>query len=207
MGKESTESEYIMNLSAAFQFIIEEFKQAAPAIDFWSLRLVIDEQESLTVRQNVVQPPHLAQRQGAHITLMHNGGVAYAATSQLNREGFQAAIDQAMRWVHIGQGKMLFDPNTVPRPKASGSYATTVAQPWSDTSLGDKIALLQDTNQRLKLHDCIVDWQAYLSHRETQVLLLTSDGIEIKQSFQYIMPGIKAVANIGSDGFMPGMMY
>ncbi|MGD8592513.1 MAG: TldD/PmbA family protein [Gammaproteobacteria bacterium] len=188
-----------MNLSDAFQNVVNQFKQVCPTVDFWSLRLVIDQQESLSVRQNVVQPPYFTLSQGAHITLVHHGAVAYAATSQLDRQGFKAAIDSAMQWLHASQGKMLFNPNTVSRPTTSGSYATNVERPWNGTGFGEKIALLQDTNRQLKLHDCIVDWQAYLSHRETQVLLLTSDDIQIKQSFQYIMPGVEAVANIGSE--------
>ncbi|WP_455209670.1 TldD/PmbA family protein [Kaarinaea lacus] len=188
-----------MNLSDAFQRIISQFKQVAPAVDFWSLRLVIDQQESLTVRQNVVQPPYFAQSQGVHITLVHNGAAAYAATSQLDRAGFQAAIDSAMRWLYASQAKMVFDTNSVTRPKVSGSYASEVVQPWDNMSLGEKIGLLQDANRQLKLADCIVDWQAYLSRRETQVLVLTSDNVEIKQSFQYIMPGVQAVANVGSE--------
>jgi len=188
-----------MNLSEAFQHIIHQFKEVAPAVDFWSLRLVIDQQESLTVRQNVAQPPYFAQSQGAHITLVHNGAAAYAATSQLDRVGFKTAIDLAMRWLHASQAKMVFDATSVSRPTVSGSYASEVAQPWDGMSLSDKIGLLQDSNRQLKLHDCIVDWQAYLSHRETQVLVLTSDNTEIKQSFQYIMPGLQAVANVGSE--------
>ncbi|MCG6970516.1 MAG: TldD/PmbA family protein [Gammaproteobacteria bacterium] len=188
-----------MNLSEAFQNIVNQFKQTVPAVDFWSLRLVIDQQESLSVRQNVVQPPYLAQSQGAHITLVRNGAAAYAATSQLNREGFKAAIDSALRWLRVSESKMLFNASDVPRPVTSGNYASKVAEAWTGTSLSDKITLLQDTNRHLKLHDSIVDWQAYLCNRETQVLLLTSDGIEIKQSFQFILPGMEAVANIGSE--------
>jgi predicted Zn-dependent protease len=188
-----------MNLSEAFQHIVDQFKQSVPAVDYWSLRLVFDQQESLSVRQNVVQPPYLAQSQGAHITLVRNGAAAYTATSQLNREGFKAAMDSAMRWLHAGEANMLFNATAVPRPKTSGSYTSEVAESWAGTSLSDKITLLQDTNRQLKLHDSIVDWQAYLCNRETQVLLLTSDDVQIKQSFQYIMPGMEAVANSGSE--------
>ena len=54
----------------SFKKIIDDFKQVAPKVDYWSLRLVFDQEESLSVRQNVVQPPHLSQSKGAHLTIV-----------------------------------------------------------------------------------------------------------------------------------------
>ena len=64
-----------------FKEIIKSFKQVVPTCDFWSLRLVESIEETLNVREDVVQPPRQTHSRGAHITLINNGGVAYAATN------------------------------------------------------------------------------------------------------------------------------
>jgi predicted Zn-dependent protease len=182
-----------------FDNIIRDFKEVAPRCDYWSLRLVDNTEESLSVRENVVQPPYQSNSRGAHITVINNGGVAYAATSELSKEGFRRAFEQALLWCERSANHTILSPRDIPRPQHSGNYASPVGEPWSQTSLGDKIALLLDINQQLKIHDNIVDWQAHLSRRETEMALLTSDGIEILQNFHYIAPGFEAVANKGAQ--------
>jgi len=182
-----------------FQTIIEDFKQVAPRVDFWSLRLVMERSENISVRENVVQPPHLNQHRGAHITLIDGDGFAYAATSELNRRGFSRAVEQALSWAKLSARHGILKATDIPRPQQSGHYQSQVAQAWQSTNIGDKIALLQDVNLALKIDDCIVDWQAQLGHRENHSLLVTSDGVEIEQEFHYIMPGFEAVANRGSQ--------
>jgi predicted Zn-dependent protease len=82
-----------------WQPIINDFKAVVPRVDFWSLRLVHDETETLQVRDDVVQPPSLVQSRGVHISFMDRGGMAYAATSALNREGLRAACEEAFNWL------------------------------------------------------------------------------------------------------------
>ena len=182
-----------------WQSIINDFKAVVPAIDFWSLRLVLDETETLNVREGVVQPPRLTQSRGAHISFIDRGGMAYAATSALTREGLRAACEQAQQWLDVSRRHALIDTERVPRPRCSGSYASTVATPWKTWGLKAKLELLQDINRQLKIDNAIVDWQAHLSHRQANVMLITSDDISIEQAFHFIIPGYAAVANKGTQ--------
>ena len=182
-----------------FKHIINEFKQVAPRVDYWSLRLVFEQSEHISVRENVVQPPHLQQQLGAHISLIDGDGFAYAATSELNRRGFARAVEQALAWAKLSARHGILQATDFPRPQQPGHYQSQVAQAWQSTSMGDKIALLQDVNRALKIDDCIVDWQALLGQREIRSLLVTSDGVTIEQDFHYIMSGYEAVANKGSQ--------
>ena len=179
--------------------IFNDFKHVLPEVEFWSLRIVFDEVESLHVRQGVVQPPQLGQSRGAHITLVDRQGYAYAATSELNQHGFRRAIEQALAWTQISAQHPLVPTDSLPRPSQSGSYRVQPSQAWQSVSNNDKIQLLQKINHDLKIDNRIVDWQAALSHRETRSWLLTSDGVYIEQTFYYIMPGMRAVANHASD--------
>lgn len=179
--------------------VIDEFKQVAPRVDYWSLRLVFERSEHISVRENVVEPPQLTLSQGAQLTLIDGDGFAYAATSELNRSGFSRAIEQALAWTKTSAQHGIIKATDIPRPQQSGHYQTQVEQSWESTNMGDKVALLQDINHALKIDNCIVDWQALLGHRETLSVLITSDDIEIEQKFNYVMPGFEAVANKGSQ--------
>jgi predicted Zn-dependent protease len=182
-----------------WQAVINAFKAVVPRVDFWSLRLVAEETETLCVRAGVVQPPGLAQSRGVHISLMDRGGCAYAATSELTREGLQAACTRALQWLEHSRRHALIESLQLPRPQRPGSYASRVGVPWEAWSLADKLELLQDINRTLQADDCIVDRLARLSRRETEVLLLSSDDVTIEQTFQYIVPGYSAVANRGTQ--------
>jgi predicted Zn-dependent protease len=179
--------------------IIDDFKHVVPELAFWSLRVVFDQAETLHVRQGIVQPPHLSQSRGAHITLIDRQGYAYAATSELHQQGFRHAIEQALAWANIAGRHPLLHTDAIPRPSQSGMYRIEPDEPWHSVSSDDKLQLLQDINRDLKIDDCIVDWQAALSHRETRSWLITSDGVQIEQTFYTIMPGFHAVANQGSE--------
>jgi len=182
-----------------WQSIIDDFKAVVPGVDFWSLRLVHDETETLRVRDDVVQPPSLVQSRGAHISFIDGGGMAYAATSALNREGLRAACEQALDWLGFSRRHALIAADSMPRPGRSGRYATAVQTPWEAWSLEDKLVRLQDINRELNIDDAIVDRQAHLSCRRSHVTLVTSDAVSIDQQFHYILPGYAAVANRGAQ--------
>jgi len=186
-------------MSTEWQAIIDDFKAVVPRVDFWSLRLVHDETETLQVRDDVVQPPRLVQSRGVHISFIDRGGMAYAATSALNREGLRAACEQALDWLAFSRRHALIAADSMPRPGRSGSYATAVQTPWEAWSIRDKLERLQDINRQLNIDEAIVDRQAHLSCRRSDVTLVTSDGVSIDQQFHYIMPGYAAVANRGTQ--------
>ena len=57
-----------------FDSIVARFGAIAPQVDFWSLRLVYEVSESLSMRQGILQPmQHFIQR-GAFLNLINNRG-------------------------------------------------------------------------------------------------------------------------------------
>ena len=66
--------------------IAERFRQMALPGDFCSLRLVQERSETLSVRQNVLQPARASEDIGAMLTVLAGGGMGYAATSDLSAE-------------------------------------------------------------------------------------------------------------------------
>ena len=74
-----------------------DFRSIAPAVDFCALRFVEESSEYLQVRQDVPEPPQLAVNRGAMVTVIHAGGLGYAATSDLSRSGLAAAHRELRR--------------------------------------------------------------------------------------------------------------
>jgi predicted Zn-dependent protease len=179
--------------------VLRDFKAVVPPVDFWSLRLVEDEIETVRVRAGVVQPPAVSRSRGAHINIIDRGGMAWAATSTLTREGLRAACEQAWRWLETSRRHALFAADRVPRPERSGSYASEVRTPWESWSLSEKLDLLQAVDHELGNAPAIVDRQVSLSRRHNRITLITGDGVVIDQTFHYISPGYIAVANRGAQ--------
>lgn len=182
-----------------FEHVIKMFKEMMPAVEFWSLRLVTEDYETLNVRENIVQPPRLGRSRGIHLSVVNEGGVGYAATSQLTEAGVRHSIDQALRWAESNARHTLFSAADIPRPQHSGVYRSQVNESWDSNSLEDKLAWLMDINRALKIDERIVDWQAHLNRCDSETLLLTSDGTEIEQYFHFLIPGFAAVANRGAQ--------
>jgi predicted Zn-dependent protease len=175
------------------------FAAQAPAVDFWSLRLVSERKESLAVRQGVVQPPATLVNRGAFITVIQAGGAGYAATSDLSASGLRAALGRAREWAELTAGCSLPGAQPIPRRGRSGGYETPLVRPWQGLSTGEKLALLQAASRSLKINERIVDWSAWLVYRQIDTLLVSGDGGWIEQRFHLIDPGLQAVANAGSQ--------
>ena len=178
----------------SFGDIVKTFRALVPAVDFWSLRLVDQRLERITVRQDKTEPPVNRHTLGAHITVVDGGGAGYAATCDLSRSGLGAAVRQATDWAHTTADIHLIGREEHAMPQRSGRYHSTIEQPWHSIGLEDKQSLLMRLNRRLKTHDAIVAWWAGLEYLNNHVLLVTAD-VEIVQSFVHITPSLGAVAN------------
>lgn len=179
--------------------IAERFRQMDLPGDYCSLRLVRERTESLSVRQNVLQPVCTLEDMGAMVTVFEGGGMGYAATSDLTASGLQRAAEQAQGWARQSAGQSVVDFSKLPHQPPSGVYRSPEATPWDTVPLGDKIDLLQTQCARLKIDDRIVDWEAGLEFTEMESLYLTSDGGQVEQRFRYLVPMMSATANTGSE--------
>ncbi|MGB5518498.1 MAG: TldD/PmbA family protein [Gammaproteobacteria bacterium] len=178
--------------------VARRFSDIAPEADFWMLRLTDQTRESVSVRQGIVQPAFNQLARGALVTVIIGDGCGYAATSDLSMAGLKNAGRQASDWAIRSSDMRLLKASDYPRPESKAQYETPVRHHWSEMPLNEKVTLLQDANKALKIHDNIVDWQAYLAHRSEDILLISSAGAHIEQRFHYIHPGLVAVANKGS---------
>jgi predicted Zn-dependent protease len=179
--------------------IERRFLDVAAPVDFGSLRLVRERNEHVSVRRNVVQPVRTSDDLGVMVTVIDEGGIGYAGTSDLSRAGLRSACEEARRWARRTKQHGVIDFARVPRENLRGQYESRVRAPWSSLPLQDKIDLLRRECERLQIDARIVDWEAGLWHTERDTLLLTTEGGRVEQHFQYLLPTLSATANEGVE--------
>jgi predicted Zn-dependent protease len=168
-------------------------------VEFCSLRLVEERDEHVSVRRGVLQPVTRSLDAGAMITVVDGTGMGYGATSDLTASGLRRAAEQALAWARRTRGRGLIDPSRTVRTPASGEYETAAERPWGSVSLREKIDLLTEQCDRLRVDARIADREAGLWFAERETMLVTPDGIGSRQRFQYLLPSLSASANRGAE--------
>ncbi|MGD8396241.1 MAG: TldD/PmbA family protein [Candidatus Eiseniibacteriota bacterium] len=179
--------------------IEKRFRRVAPDVDFCSLRFMDERQEALQVRQGVLQPVSTSVDRGVMITIIDQGGLGYAATSDLTESGLKQAVREARRWARKTAAKAVTDFSQLELPESRGTYESPVEIDWKSVPVADKVDWLRRENERLKTDDRIVDWEASLWYTELESLFLTADGGRIEQRFRYLAPSLSATANEGAE--------
>lgn len=179
------------------------FADVAPAVDHWSLRLVDERSNQLSVRRDVVQPIRESRDLGAMVTVTHAGGQGYAATSDLSRNGLERAGETAREWALRSAPSAITRFSRGQRTPPTGRYETRVREPWSSRSVPEKLDLLRAQCQALRggptANPAIVDWEATLWWTEVVTGLVDSEGARLVQSFCFLVPMMSATANEGSE--------
>ncbi len=175
------------------------FREIVPSTEFCTLRLVQQQSEALAVRRGVVQPVHTSSDVGAMLTVIDGGGLGYAATSDLTRDGLRAAAERALAWAcHTAAGSVAHFRAPAGRAPV-GEYETPVERPWRTVSLAERLDLLRGPCERLKCDERIVDWGADVWIMDEDTLYLTSEGGRVEQRFCWIVPELHATAHAGSE--------
>ena len=177
--------------------IAKDIALQTPNVDYWSIRLVTEQNQNLTVRQGVLQPITQSHDIGAMFTIHHKNGTGYSATQDFSSEGIKTAFNEALFWAKQYSKHPLCSHNH--HPTVVDQYKTPLKEPWNSLSIQDKITLLKDASQHLKLDNRIVDWEASLAYQNSSHVLLTSSGSQIQQDFHFLYPNLSATANQQND--------
>ncbi|MET0595701.1 MAG: TldD/PmbA family protein [Polyangiaceae bacterium] len=165
---------------------------------YCAARFVEERSERVAVRQDVVQPLAIDVDVGAMITVMHDGGYGYAATSDLSESGLRAAVERARSWAaRTAPRAISYGDVALPHPQ--GEYRSPVGKRWDALSLEAKISLLSDYSKRLKRHADIVDWEASLWRVLVTTLFVTNSGGRVTQERDFIAPRMSVTANRGTE--------
>lgn len=176
------------------------FREVSSGLEFASLRYVREYSEYLSVRRNIVRPVSTGDDEGAMLTVREGGGIGYAATSDLTREGLRCAIARARAWARNSARHSIvnFDEVFVDEAR-QGEYHTPVEVPWGSMPLHEKIDLLRRECERLKTDERVVDWDASLWHSQVESFFIAGQGTRIHQTVHQIVPVLSCTANYGSE--------
>jgi predicted Zn-dependent protease len=175
------------------------FKSIVPAVDFCSLRVVDETSDQMTVRQDVLQPVTSSFDRGAMVTVIHRGGYGYAATSDLTAAGLNEAVSRATAWAEATAGKSVVDYAKIDLPNPRGRYAGPPGSRATSLPLAELIDLLICESKACKVDPRVVDWYASLTMVRSSQLYLSSNGADVQQDFQYVVPNLAVTANEGID--------
>ncbi len=181
------------------EHIAARFRRLMPRVGFCALRIVRERSESLTIRQDILQPVSHDDDLGVMVTVIHQGGCGYAGTSDLTTAGLARALEHAREWAQRSAACSVMDFSQVDFAQPQGEYTTPVALAWETVSLADKIALLQQESARLKTDERIVDWEASLWHTESDTLAITNGDAHTRQRGCYLVPMLSVTANAGTE--------
>ena len=178
--------------------IAKQFASLKSSAPFWSLRYVEETSETLAVREEVAEPPHLSRDRGAMLTAMVEGGCGYAATSDLSPGGLQAALDRAGEWARATQhaSVIAYAPARMPNPRGSWVSPPSAA---SMASRREQYELLAAECSAARIDDRIVDRYVSLNIINGEQLYLCNNGAEVHQQFRYTIPHAYVAANRDSD--------
>jgi predicted Zn-dependent protease len=180
-------------------FIERIARKIAPGLHYWSVRGVVEQSERLVVRQDVAEAPSRQTDAGAMVSVVRDGAMGYAATSDLTEGGLKRAFDQAISVAQAAAGRSVFDYRKVVLPTSAGQYRSPNERPVAQLSLGERFALLQQVCASANLGEAIVDRTASLWTTHTEQLLVTSGGGRIEQSWDFVVPTITVVASANGD--------
>ncbi|CAN5818070.1 TldD/PmbA family protein [soil metagenome] len=172
------------------------FSSLLPAVDFCSLRVLDESNEELLVRQNILQPLATSRNRGAMVSVIHQGGYGYAATSDLSRSGLQDAIRRATDWAQVSAGRAVTDFSALKHSSTKGSYCGPASGNYSRK---DMIALLMQESLACQIDPRIVDWSSSFGSTRSEQLYLNSNGADIAQQFSFVVPNLSATANQGRE--------
>ena len=184
--------------TATYHHLESRLRAALPAeADYATIRFSESRYESLAVRGGVVQPPSSGIDAGAMITVWAGGGIGYAATSDLTDSGLADAADRAMAWARATAGRSVTG-DLVPSDAPVGSYHSPITHSWDETTLTDRLDLLQQADAAMNVSDTIVDRLATMRRIDTDSLILTTGGGRIEQLNRTTIPYGYATAASGS---------
>jgi predicted Zn-dependent protease len=174
--------------------ISARFRRVAPAVDYCALRVVEETSEITSVRQNVAEPARSLLDRGAMVTVLDGDGLGYAATPDLSEAGLRAALARAQDWARASRGRSVLGGIDPRLPQPRGHYSSPTQRPLA-LSKAQRLDLLMAESQGAACDARIVDWAASLWTVRSTQLLLSADGGEALQQFDFTIPSLHATAH------------
>jgi predicted Zn-dependent protease len=168
-------------------------------VEFASIRYVSEKSEIISVEKEIPHPVERSSDQGVMVTVAGKNSYGYAATCDLSPEGIREAFAKAQDWCEKTKNISINGVASFPRHGQKNSYKTTVKKPWENVSTSAKIEMLVEECKKLKIDPRIVHYVTSLWAIHSENIFINSDGAEIVQNFDYLVPQLLVTANKGTE--------
>jgi len=165
-----------------------------PSVDYCSFRFVSKYTNILSVTRNVLEPIEIVEDEGLMVTVIHDGGFGYGATSDLTRQGILKATEEAKKWANFSKGHLIHQPVPPINAINNGKYFTKEKDGWAKESNKDKVDYLMEINKALKAKSAISNWGASFRYNKIETLFTDTSGSKFRQNVSYILPQLIACA-------------
>lgn len=166
-----------------------------PSVGFFSVRLLTERSERLRMRQGIVQPLERADDVGLMVTALADGGIGYAASSDISERGLAEALERARAWARRTSEVAVMDTRRLAMPHPRGEHRGPVREPWERASLGERIEILRRASEALRCSEHVVDWEAELWFTRWHSAYLTNGGGRALQTADILCPNLSATAH------------
>ncbi len=166
-------------------------------VEFFAVRLVEEDSESVSVRKGVPQPFTRRIDRGAMVTVIDRGAYGYAATSDLSAEGLQTALDHAREWAEASSGKSVLQYPMPADPAPRGHYASPHERALP--SRRELFALVSQVDAAAQIDARIVDSFASIEVCVASHRYLTSHGGDVTQVYRFVLPNVQVTASDAED--------
>ncbi len=173
------------------------FRRLRGDVEFFAVRFVEEDGETVAVRSGVPQPFARRIDRGAMVTVIDRGAYGYAATSDLSIEGLQAALDGASEWAAAtARASVLQYP--MPQDAAPrGHHASPLERPMPPRR--ELFALVAAADAATRIDPRIVDSFASIETCMASHRYLTSAGGDVTQVHRFVLPNIQVTASDEHD--------
>ncbi|MDM8350780.1 TldD/PmbA family protein [Pseudomonas sp. sp1636] len=164
----------------------------------WSLRYVREDHQQLAMRKQVAEPPRFSRDQGAMLSVRLAGVEAYAATSDLSRQGLQAALQRATALARQIAPQTLLELHTLAPSRERGEYRSPGLE-QAFPSLAACYQLLAAESAAVPSDPRLVNWRVGLDLTQVEQLYLNNSGAELRQAQRFVYPHLSVTAYDGQD--------
>jgi predicted Zn-dependent protease len=172
---------------------------ADAGVDQARLRVVRERTESVSVRQDVLQPVGRRDDLGAMVTVVDGAGSGYAATPDLSDDGLRWALERATLWARATAERGVVDHRRIPAPRLAGDHRSPVQHPLDAVPLKTRVELARAASAKMKLDPRLVDWTAELEAIHSETLQVDASGARAFHAHDYVIPHLSATAHEGDE--------
>lgn len=165
--------------------------------EFFAVRLVEEDSETVAVRKGVPQPYARHIDRGAMLTVIDQGAYGYAATSDLSAAGLQEALDRATAWARATASTSVVRFPVPAEEAPRGQYVSPFEQAMP--SRRELYALVAAVDAEAQIDARIVDSYASVEVLNATHRYLTSRGGDVTQTYRFVLPNLQVTASDGRD--------